>query len=115
MNLTAQMLGQLSSSNRDRFLANLQWHLSMVARGSYTEARENASDSYAKLRCNNELSLVVATQLLSSLKGEDPAYPDESFIEVLKEKSSLQGCETCLRAAVKHALEEGGSSESTNL
>jgi hypothetical protein len=56
-----------------------------------------------RLRCFNELVLVVAEQANAGLAG-NKAYPAGAFYDVLKEKADMNSCGGELRAALAHAL-----------
>jgi hypothetical protein len=94
----------LSGPSRTPALLRLAAELTLAARGSYVEAGLNESDAVARLRCLNELQIVVGKQIASSVLGQDPAYPDEAFVLVLQDKSASGDCEMILREVLDRML-----------
>ncbi len=97
----------LASERREAFLAETLYWLGMAGRGVYVEAGNTAEQSATSLRCQNELLLVVATQLLATL-GHMRGYPDEAFLRALAEKSTIGGCDEQLRWLLNEALRRRG-------
>ena len=96
-------LAILASDNRCSFLASLASALPMAARGEYMEAGGSREHAISSLRAVNEMMLVVATQLKSSLEGE-PAYPDNAFLRALADHARAEGSQRVLSWALAQAV-----------
>lgn len=102
--LDREALAALASEKRLKFLGALLDRLTLSARGQYVEAGASEARAIEGLRCHNELAIIVATQIRSSLLGGEPAYPDDAFIKALDGVASLGSCEWDLEWSMKEAL-----------
>jgi hypothetical protein len=101
-----QTLAVLAGPDRLRYLAILADHVTLRARGEYLEAGHNdEARALAALRALNEVMIVVAKQLKSSMTGK-PAYPDGAFLEVILEQGAIGGSEGAVRDALAYAMKE---------
>lgn len=95
----------LASGRRELFLGHLLYWLGMAGRGVYVEAGNTVEQCARSLRCHNELLLVMATQLLATLREDTSGYPDDAFLKVLGEKAAIGGCDELLRWLLGNALQ----------
>ncbi len=98
----------LEGDRRRGFLVALASELPLAARGEYAEAGHPADHALAALRAVNEMSLVVAKQLRSSLRGHS-AYPDDAFLQVLEDHSIAGDCERVLCWSLERAVQSAGA------
>ena len=77
----------LSDQQRIAFLARLIFHLSQIARGSYTEAGVAEKQAIKNLRAFNEIVQMVSMQLLAALGiySERVAYPQDVFVDLISD------------------------------
>jgi hypothetical protein len=98
----------LTSERRELFLGELLYWLGMAGRGAYVEAGNTAEECARSLRCQNELLLVVAKQLLATLGDDARGYPDDAFLVALAEKATIGGCDNQLHWLLGRALRSHG-------
>ena len=101
--LRTAALAALGSPSRGRFLDALAHRVAMAARGAYPEAGEPPDRAAVALRCHNELVLAVAAQRLAD-GGDGVPYPDDVFLEGLRERAGGGGCGAALLWALEQAL-----------
>ncbi len=109
MAIRDDVLACLRSERGANFLAALLSSLGVSARGGYVEAGNPLERAHAIMRCHNELILVVVAQLRQTLGIAGAGYPDDTFVDVLSEKSKGGDCAGALRWAVEQALGDTSS------
>ncbi len=91
---------EMVSDRKMRMLALLAHNLTICARSAYLPEIGEVS-ARKRLHALNELLHVVTGQLMHMVAGDANRYPDNVFMDILREKAQIGHCEADLLQALQ--------------
>lgn len=101
-------LASRMSSTPHALLAEWLWWLATTARDFYPEARGTDEGTVEGLRCVNELMIRISEHLKALIGGQE-TYSASTFLDVLEQTASHDGCGHNLRWCAEQALRRLGT------
>ena len=108
---TKAVLPTFVNEQRLYFLADLIFHLSIATRSTYSDSADSDQTSARALRAVNEIDHQISQHLLCALRNiaADERYPDDVFVEILRDHARAGNCTAIVEHALHRALRSQAS------